>query len=387
MILTVNTHFAPVAKDKTGVGLEETYVMKGSSAKRELDTYHLILAPSFACNLRCAHCYLPDHNANGLLKGDVLRLMDEWSEIVVTDRSAMGGIFHLKGGEPLALPYLNDVLDRFEVLKTLRLMMTTNGILGDWDVVKRLDQLNVALDGGVQIIVSIDGSNDEVNAQLRGPGNFDKAVAFVQRLREAGIAVFLNNVIHQGNLDDVEAFVDLALELDVQQINFLSFMPKGQGEKMRFGRPNPLEVFRRIDAICKQGDEHTRTLLAGSLSDILHAESCGTCTSRECVGGYRGLLYIVPDGTAYSCPNLNYPGLEAGNVRQTGLSEIHDALLDKVYPKVATPRGHNEDRYLCKGEKNINTSCECFNESSIAFRDVARFRQDEGASFCFNRNW
>ena len=70
----------------------ETYVMKGSSEKRALDTYHLILAPSFGCNLRCKHCYLPDHDAAGLAVEDVLRLMEEWSEIVVAERGPMGGI-------------------------------------------------------------------------------------------------------------------------------------------------------------------------------------------------------------------------------------------------------------------------------------------------------
>ncbi len=366
----------------------ETYVMKCSSEKRALDTYHLILAPSFGCNLRCKHCYLPDHDAAGLAVEDVLRLMEEWSEIVVAERGPMGGIFHLKGGEPLMLSYMDDVLERLAELKTLRFMMTTNGILGDWDVIERLDRLNVVLDGGVQIIVSIDGSNDAINAKLRGTGNFEKAVAFVRGVREAGVTVFLNNVIHRGNLDDIEAFVALALELDAAQVNFLSFVPKGQGEEMCFGRPNPLEVFERIDAIWKRGDERIRSLLAGSLSDILHNESCGICTSRECVGGYRGLLYIVPDGTAYSCPNLNHAGLEAGNIHERALAAIHDAMLRKVYAKVRTPEDDMRDRYSCKGEKQLPNSSEFLKGDFVAIQKfLSQSGNDQGSSYCFNRNW
>ena len=147
---------------------QDTYVMKGDYSKKELDTYHLILAPSFECDLRCKHCYLPGHAAGGLTENDVLRLVDEWSDIVVKERDPMGGIFHLKGGEPLILPYLDRVLTRLEKLKTLRFMMTTNGVSGDWDVVERLDRLNAALDANVQIIVSIDGSNDAVNPNFSG---------------------------------------------------------------------------------------------------------------------------------------------------------------------------------------------------------------------------
>ena len=73
----------------------QTYVMKGSCSKRALDTYHLILAPTFACNIRCRHCYLPDHAAQGLSSDRVLRLVDEWSEIIVAERGPFGGIFHL----------------------------------------------------------------------------------------------------------------------------------------------------------------------------------------------------------------------------------------------------------------------------------------------------
>ncbi len=368
----------------------ETYVMKGSSEKKSLDTYHLILASSFACNLRCNHCYLPDHKMAGLSKEDVLGLVDEWSEIVMAERGPMGGIFHLKGGEPLALPYLNDVLDRLEELKTMRFMMTTNGTLGDEDVIQRLGRLNVALDGGAQIIVSIDGSNDEINAQLRGSGNFAKSVDFVRKLREAGITVFLNNVIHRGNMGDIEAFVNLAVELDVQQINFLSFVPKGQGEEMRFGRPDSRIVFQEIDSIWKRGDEHVRNLLAGSLSDILHAESCGTCTSGECVGGYRGLLYIVPDGTAFSCPNLNFKGLEAGNMHKDKLANIHNALHEKVYSKVATAKGDNIDRYKCKGEKYLPGASDDVNETFTNAQNsqvVVPHNSNDDTSYCFSRNF
>ncbi len=368
--------------------LERTYVMRGAYSEKALEIYHLILAPSFRCNLGCRHCYLPGHDALALPKERVLRLVDEWSEIVVSERGVFGGIFHMKGGEPLILPYLDDVLERLEEIKTLRFMMTTNGIAGDDQAVGRLSQLNAALDGNIQVIVSIDGSNDAVNAQLRGRGNFDKAAAFVRMLREKDITVFLNNVIHKGNLDDIEAFVKLALNLDVQQVNFLSFVPKGYGEEMGSLVPHPDEVYGHVDTIWKSGDQRTRSLLAGSLSDILYAESCGTCTSSECVGGYRGLLYIVPDGTAYSCPNLNRPCLGVGNMLDSALTGIHDALLSKVYPEVRTSEGKTIDRYLCKGEKHVlNSRAYLDGDFAELQRRLGGTDGTDGMSYCFSRNF
>ena len=51
----------------------ESYVMRGFKARRELDIYHLILAPTHACNLRCKHCYLPNHATQMLSKDVVFR--------------------------------------------------------------------------------------------------------------------------------------------------------------------------------------------------------------------------------------------------------------------------------------------------------------------------
>ncbi len=365
--------------------LERTYVMKGSFSDKALETYHLILAPSFRCNLGCKHCYLPDHDALMLPKGRVLQLMDEWSEIVVSERGPFGGIFHLKGGEPLILPYLNDVLDGLEEINTLCFMMTTNGIIGKQEIVDRLSRLNTALKGNVQIIVSIDGSNEKINAQLRGSGNFDKAVAFVRMLQDADIAVFLNNVVHRGNFDDIESFIDLALHLDVQQVNFLSFIPKGYGEQMTSFVPSSIEVFNRVHTVWEKGDEQVRVLLAGSLSDILHAESCGTCTSSECVGGYRGLLYIIPDGTVYSCPNLNHPGLEAGNVAEASLSEIHDIFLRRVYMRICTLKDETGDQYRCKGEEYLPYPQEYVDAGMQ--RKLNEINGINRISYCFSRNF
>jgi len=367
---------------------DRTYVMKGSYAEKALETYHMILAPSFRCNIGCKHCYLSDHDVLTLPKERVLDLVNKWSEIVIEDRGPFGGIFHIKGGEPLILPYLNDILDRLEDLKTLRFMMTTNGIAGDQNIIERLHSLSTALDGNVQIIVSIDGSNDAVNAQLRGPGNFGKAVDFVRMLRNADITVYLNNVLHKGNLCDVESFVQLAMDLDVQQVNFLSFNPKGYGKQMASLAPKPDQVFKCIDTVWETGDQRVRSLLAGSLSDILHAESCGSCTSSECVGGYRGLLYIVPSGATYSCPNLDRHDMVAGNILDSELKSIHNARQSEVYRKIHVEC--RETRYSCMG---VNLSSGANNDfvSAISHlrcnHKLSDVNPKELLSYCFNRNW
>jgi len=367
-------------------GDDKAYVMKGSYSERALDIYHLILAPSFQCNIRCRHCYLSNHNDQVIPKERVLRLIDEWADIVVRERGEYGGIFHLKGGEPLLLPYLNDVIRRMGEHKSLQFMITTNGVMGSEEVVCRFGALNEKIDGNVRVIVSLDGSNDSVNSVLRGTGNFDRTVQFIQMLRREGITVYLNNVIHKKNIQDISSFIDLALSLDVQQVNFLSFNPKGYGREIIGLQVGACEVFKSIDKIWKVGNQRVKNLLKGSLSDVLFLEKCGRNTSQECVAGYKGLLYIVPDGTAYSCPNMDFSDLVFGNVMCSDLQSIHDSLERKVYDKLLWLNGERADEpYSCKGVYYNSSLRNAFVMNEAVFDPKAL--DGDPISYCFSRNF
>ena len=365
-----------------------TYVMTGDYEQKKLDTYHLILAPSYACNIGCAHCYLPDRATETLPKERVLRLIDEWSEVVLNERGKYGGIFHLKGGEPLILPYLDDVFEKMAELRTLRFMMTTNGTCCSEKTIGQLVKLNDALEGNVQIVVSLDGSTEEINSILRRPGNFAKTVSFIKQLKSAGITFFLNNVLHKDNLDDIPDFMKLARKLGASQVNFLSFVPKGYGAELADSRPDPLDVFNRIHSIWENGDAKTKAMLAGSLSDILHEETCGNCTANECVGGYRGLFYIVPNGDTYSCPNLNTLDLKVGNAMDSSCGGLIENVKSNVYEKVRTESCDIGDRFLCKGEKSLSQS-EDYLKTKFAKlqKELMPDKNNNGLTCCFSRNF
>ncbi len=365
-----------------------TYVMKGDSQKKELEIYHLILAPSYACNVGCRHCYLPGHTAEILPLERVLCLIEEWAEVVQRERGRYGGIFHLKGGEPLILPYFESVIEKMAEVKNLRFMMTTNGTCYSEKTIGQLVRLNDALEGNVQIIVSLDGSTEEINSILRREGNFSKTVGFINRLNSAGITFFLNNVVHNDNLNDIPDFIELAYNLGATQVNFLSFVPKGYGAELADSRPDPLEVFNRIQSIWENGDEKTKAMLAGSLSDILHQETCGNCTANECVGGYRGLFYIVPNGDVYSCPNLNITELKVGNIMESSCGELIENVNSKVYEKIRTEENDTSDRFICKGEKYLPQSVDYLKIKFTELqKELEQNRNSEEMTCCFSRNF
>lgn len=367
------------------------YVMQGKAKEKTLDIYHLILAPTYACNLRCKHCYLPDHGRTILPKDVVLRLVDEWSEIVLVERGEYGGIFHVKGGEPFMVPYLWDITNRLVELKSLRFMITTNGTFVEDDIFKRLRDCSDALKGHVAIIVSLDGATEETHTILRGKRQFAKILRFLKELRKYGLTFYLNFVLHKGNIYELSAYIDLAKEYGAAQINFLSFIPRGIGSGFcQFQVPH-FEVYRQLDAIYKNGDGKTKELLTGSLPHIKHHEALGRCqTSGECVAAYRGLLYITPNGNTYTCPNIVFPEFSVGNIFRQSLKEISEnlkALRQEL-------RNHNRP-YTCTGEKILYEKNDDV-ENQVSLKNFQNNCENTGEeksnngvlmSYCYNRNY
>ena len=327
--------------------VQATYVMQGKASEKVLDIYHLILAPTNACNLHCRHCYLPNHNLDILSKDTVLRLVDEWNEIVKEERGQYGGIFHIKGGEPFMVPYLFDVIDRLSEIKSLRLMLTTNGTFVDEQVFRKLKNCNESLDGHVTVIVSLDGATEETNTKIRGKGHFDKVLKFLKGLRNHGINFYLNCVLHKDNIEELSAYIDLANKYGATQANFLNFIPKGRGSDLQNWQVPHLKLYEKLEEVYKSGNEQIKSKLAGCLPDIKYREAYEGChPSQECVAGYRGLLYITPDGSVFSCPNTVYHDVCIGNILNHNLKEILNNVED-VYNKLKIYSG----QYICTGEK------------------------------------
>ena len=370
-----------------------TYIMQGRTDNRALDIYHLILVPTHVCNLRCKHCYMPDHNKSLLPKDVVLRLIDEWNEIVLEERGFYGGIFHIKGGEPFITPYLSDIINKLVAMRSLRFMITTNGTFLNEDIFKQLYACSNALDGRVTVIVSLDGNTEEINALLRGNGQFVKTLAFIKWLREHEINFHLNCVLHLGNVHKLSEYIIFAREHGATQVNFLYFVPRGIGSDFRDFQIPHLEAYRRLDTIYKNLDEETKELLAGSFPYIKYKETQGYYrTSHECVAAYRGLFYITPNGNVYTCPNIVFPEFSMGNVFQQNLREISNGL-STLYERL---KMHNAP-YICTGEKVLyKRNCDQYNQKSLDRLQRELIIPEEtldismngtSKSYCFSRNW
>jgi len=366
---------------------KKTYVMQGLESKRELDTYHLIFAPTFACNMHCRHCYLPDHNPEYLSEQVAMKLIDDWTEIVLRDKGKYQGIFHVKGGEPFIVPYFWNLVDKVVSTKSLKLMLTTNGTFCDNEIIEKLVTINDKLEGNLTVIVSLDGATEESNSKLRGKGHFHKAINFLEVMKDSGINLYLNCVLHKGNFDELQEYIDIAKEYSVTQLNFLNFIPRENAVDIEDWQVPHLRVYETFAEIYKNGDQQTRTLLNGCLPEIKFNEKEGyVSTSNECVAGYKGLLYILPNGNVFTCPNVVFSEDKLGNVNENSLHEImiNTELLHKSLKSFS-------GQYQCSGERKLYIK----NNDKVRLKLLNKFSQTlsstnkvpDKLSYCFNRNF
>jgi MoaA/NifB/PqqE/SkfB family radical SAM enzyme len=372
-----------------------TYIMQGSENRRALDKYHLILAPTHACNLRCRHCYLPDHLTDLLPCEVALRMVDEWADLVRQERGPYGGLFHVKGGEPFVVPYIAEIFNRVIASGTLELMITTNGTILSSKVKAALTHASTELGSRFTVIVSVDGATEQTHDLLRGAGSFKMTRSFLDFVGSMGVTLHFNSVLHRENLHEIAALVTLARDVGASQVNFLPFVTKGFGEQIQHLQMPQSEVARSLHTFYQAAPQYLRKMLAGSAPDLLNIERAGEAIlSHECVAAYRGLFYIKPDGSAFTCPNIERSDYSVGNVKSMTLRQLSDRLAN-LHRRLRTSRG--DDTLICIGESLLyehRKDKPALANLSAMQRDVLALRapnreatREPATAYCISRNF
>jgi molybdenum cofactor biosynthesis enzyme MoaA len=93
--------------------------------------------------------------------------------------------YYFTGGEPFMNPEMLPILE--ETLRQGPASVLTNGLLLTPERCRRLKRLSDASDYSLDIRISIDGYSAEVNDPIRGAGTFEKILAGIRNLAEAGL--------------------------------------------------------------------------------------------------------------------------------------------------------------------------------------------------------
>jgi radical SAM protein with 4Fe4S-binding SPASM domain len=151
------------------------------------------------CNLKCRHCYLGNPQNKELSIPQLRSLLDEFE--------AMQGLrLLITGGEPLMhsrFSEINGLLADY----AFRKILFTNGLLLDMEMIKslRADELQFSVDG-----------MEHGHEALRGHGTFRKVMNALEMSMESGMTVSVATMVHSENISEFKEMEALFLSLGIR---------------------------------------------------------------------------------------------------------------------------------------------------------------------------
>jgi PqqA peptide cyclase len=263
-----------------------------------------------ACPLRCPYCSNPvelQRRSSELDTGTWQRVMAEAGRLGVVHA-------HLSGGEPLLRRDLVAIV-RAARDAEIYTQLVTSGVGLDQG---RLDELVAAGLHSVQL--SVQHADPERSDVIAGTRSFDAKVAAARLVRQAGLPLGLNVVLHRHNLDALDALLALGVEWGVERIELANAQYYGWAlanrEVLLPGRAQLTRAVEVVDRWRPRLDERGVELV-WVLPDYFEG------IAKPCMGGWGAVsLTVTPDGTVLPCPAASVLPLELPSVRDRSLAWI-----------------------------------------------------------------
>jgi pyrroloquinoline quinone biosynthesis protein E len=263
------------------------------------------------CPLRCPYCSNPLELYRASAELDTA----SWSR-VLGEAAALGVLqVHFSGGEPLARRDLVElVADASKV--GLYVNLITSGIRLDANRLSRL------VEAGLEHVqLSLQDSDPTSGDRIAGFAGAQQAKHRVARLvREAGLPLTLNAVVHRQNLEHLGEIIDLAVTLGADRLEVAHVQYYGWA---LVNRAALLPSRRQLDAATATV-EAARARLAGRLVIDYVVPDYHAHRPKACMSGWgRRFLNITPSGRVLPChaaetlPELRFP-----TVGEASLAEI-----------------------------------------------------------------
>jgi pyrroloquinoline quinone biosynthesis protein E len=273
-------------------------------------TYHplgMLAELTHACPLHCAYC----SNPIALTARDTELSTVEWTR-VFGEAAALGvAQVHLSGGEPLLRKDLREltVACRNAGLYT---NLITSGIGLDRD---RLAALAVD-----HVQISVQDATPERAARIAGAGGWPHKLAAAKLVKEAGLPLTVNVVLHRHNLDRVADMIALAEQLGANRLELANTQYYGWAERNRaWLLPTAEQIAAADEVVRAAGVRLDGRIDISYVRPDLHAG-----VPKPCMGGWgQRQLTVAPNGDVLPCPvAAELPGLPLENVRNTPLAAI-----------------------------------------------------------------
>lgn len=247
-----------------------------------------------ACNERCKHCYIPEHNSMGLDTEQVKDILKQF-------RAAGGLNVTFTGGEIFLRKDLFELIEEARKLY-LRVFLLTNATLITDEVAKKLKQLNVA-----EVSVSIYSMDEIEHDWITGEsGSLKKSLLGIENVKKYNIPVRVKTPLMDVNR---YAFYNVSKYCKENGFKFMTsaiIFAQSNGDKKTYDlriRNNELE---KILLEIKEYNE--------AKPNDKYEEACGAL---------KYTLAIDCLGNIYPCNSFYY---KLGNIKEDKLIDVWNSL-------------------------------------------------------------
>ncbi|GIT91726.1 coenzyme PQQ synthesis protein E [Jannaschia pagri] len=200
---------------------------------------------------------------------------------------------HLSGGEPAARRDLTELIaGARDAGLYVNLITSAIGVTR-----KRLEAFDAA--GLDHIQLSLQGTNPEMADMIGGyRGGYERKMQAAAWIKELGIPLTLNTVLHRKNLHQLPRAIDMAVEMGARRIEVAIVQFHGWALRSRAALMPTLEQAEEASRVVAEARKRLKGVL---VLDYVPADY-HTATPKRCMGGWGMTgLNIAPDGQVLPC--------------------------------------------------------------------------------------
>jgi len=263
------------------------------------------------CPLQCPYCSNPIE----LERASAELSTREWKRLI--DEAAGLGVLqiHFSGGEPLVRKDINDLVGH-ATAAGLYTNLITSGVLLNREKLLALAEAGLS---HVQIsFQGLEGRDADIIAGLKGAHENKREAA--RLVREIGLPLTVNAVVHRQNLHDLRGMIEMAVELGAARLEVAHVQYLGWALKNRAALIPTMAQFE----VATRTVEQARVRLKGILVIDYVISDYYAVRPKKCMGGWGQQFFnISPSGKVLPCHAAeSITGLKFDSVREHSLSWI-----------------------------------------------------------------
>ena len=272
--------------------------------------YTLVAELTYRCPLRCPYC------ANPRGYRDHTRELDTavWADVFAQAKELGVLQLHLTGGEPLARRDLEQLVARARELQLYTNLITSGVPLAR-------ERLLALRDAGLDNVqVSVQDAYEESADRIAGYRGFQQKLEVMRWVKELGLPLTMNVVLHRDNLPNVSAIIAMAEQVGADRLELANTQYLGWALDNREALMPSRSALVEAHGVSKAAAERLR----GRMEVLFVIPDYHTKHPRACMDGWaRRFLHIMPDGGVLPChAAIEIPGLTVERVPERSLAWI-----------------------------------------------------------------